>query len=839
MNDRKSKPARLKNVHPTEDRDADSRLVAAVQQFLSAREAGEAMDRDDFAAQFPEFTAELKECLEGLELVHQVTPELCRSPGDDVSAASAASRLLGDYRLLREIGRGGMGVVYEAVQISLNRRVAVKVLPFAAAIDRKHLQRFRNEAQAAAQLHHTNIVPVYAVGEDRGTHFYAMQLIDGEPLSHAIAQMRQMASGRNDQSGASSRTLVPAADRPTEALHGDTGRTTSMAAAETPTATSITRSFTPERPRREFFRNAAELMRQAASALDHAHQFGVVHRDIKPANLLIDAQGTLWVTDFGLAHIQADATLTRTGDVLGTLGYMSPEQASGNRLVLDHRTDIYSLGVTFYEMLALKPLFPEGDRHSLLRRIIEEEPRPLRRVDPEIPVELEIVVGKAIAKDPNHRYATAKQLADDLQRWINDEPILARPPTRGERMRKWSRRHRSLVRTAGGFLFLSFLGLLGATILIAREHAKTKAAYEAEMQQRMAADNSFRQARQAVDTFTRLGEEELGDDPGQRALRRKILDTALEYYRSFLDQRHDDPGVQAELTASSAHVEQLIDELAVLEGYGPLMLLSDKRVADELGLTAAQREEIEVHLSQISRERHDAAAGRRDEKPTSKRQQLADILRSHQQAIAALLSVSQMSRLKQVAWQRQGPFVFENAEIAAALQLTAAQRARIAEIIDEEAPGRIGGPGPRRGPPDDFGASRPPPERRRPPRRDDEPRGLGPPGRPPERRGPQDRDGHWDEFDPPPPPHGFDGGDERRGDFETRRPPRQRPGHGPGERPGGGPRGDHFLRDDPRRTVERIVATLSDEQRQTWLKLVGEPLDADPHDRPEEWPPQE
>src|SRR5262249_27765563 len=193
---------------------------------------------------------------------------------------------------LREVGRGGMGVVYEAEQISLGRRVALKVLPFAATMDARQLQRFLNEARAAATLHHAHVVPVYAVGQERGVHYYAMQFVDGQTLADLIARP----SGRQEQA------------------HKDTVPVAAVTTQSAPRA-------------RAFFRRAAEWGIQAAEALDHSHQLGIVHRDIKPGNLMIDHQGKLWVTDFGLARTGADSNLTMTGDLLGTLRYMSPEQA--------------------------------------------------------------------------------------------------------------------------------------------------------------------------------------------------------------------------------------------------------------------------------------------------------------------------------------------------------------------------------------------------------------------------------------------------------------------------------------------------------------------------------
>ena len=208
---------------------------------------------------------------------------------------------------------------------------------------------------------------------------------------------------------------------------------------------------------RRYFDWVAGLGRQAALALEHAHQVGVVHRDVKPANLLLDPRGQLWVTDFGLAQVAGDAGLTLTGELLGTLRYASPEQALGRRGVVDHRSDVYSLGATLYELLTLRPLFEGRDRNELLRQIADDEPPPPRSVVPSVPAELETIVLKALRKEPAERYATAQELADDLQRFLDNRPILARRPTPTEWVRKWSRRHPSIV--AAGVVILVLLAV--------------------------------------------------------------------------------------------------------------------------------------------------------------------------------------------------------------------------------------------------------------------------------------------------------------------------------------------------------------------------------------------
>jgi serine/threonine protein kinase len=355
----------------------DPRLLSAAEEYLAALEAGRRPGRATFLARFPGLTEQLARYLDALDLVHGAGRLFHSSSGRPPVAASSPGERLGEFRIVREIGRGGMGVVYEAEQESLGRRVALKVLPLAAALDAKQLQRFKNEAQAAAQLHHTNIVPVYAVGQERGVHYYAMQLIEGQNLADLIGQMR-----------AQKKSPLSPGRRGASATVGG-------AAAEL----STQRATCPA----SFYRTAARLAAQAAEALEHAHQLGVIHRDVKPANLMVDGRGNLWVTDFGLAQFHNRAGLTRTGDLLGTLRYMSPEQAGGQGLPLDPRTDVYSLGASLYELLTLEPLFGGGHHERLLRQILHDDPRPPRAVDRALPPELETIVLKALSKSPADR----------------------------------------------------------------------------------------------------------------------------------------------------------------------------------------------------------------------------------------------------------------------------------------------------------------------------------------------------------------------------------------------------------------------------------------------------
>jgi serine/threonine protein kinase len=437
---------------------------------LESAEPGRAPDREALLARYPEFAQELEQFFANRErldrlagpLREAVRPKPAADGREAATGALPENSLLGDFRIVREVGRGGMGIVYEAEQVSLRRRVALKVLPFAATLDATRLQRFTNEAQAAAQLHHTNIVPVFAVGCERGVHYYAMQFIDGQTLAAVIRQLQGSEEGQAPPAGDSVPTAA-CSPSPCPPEVGD---------APTPPVAGLS----TERARRDrsFYRRAAELGGQAAAALEHAHQLGVVHRDIKPANLMLDARGTLWVTDFGLAQISTGESLTLTGDLVGTLRYMSPEQALGNRAVIDQRTDIYSLGVTLYELLTLRRAFPGADRQELLRQIAFEEPRPLRKVDRGIPAELETIVLKAMAKNRDERYSTATELAEDLERFVKDEPIRARRPTLAQRLRKWGRRHRALVGAAVAVVVLTAAVSTASAVLLWRQQGLTQ-----------------------------------------------------------------------------------------------------------------------------------------------------------------------------------------------------------------------------------------------------------------------------------------------------------------------------------------------------------------------------
>jgi tetratricopeptide (TPR) repeat protein len=457
--------------------DAD-RLAAALDEWLRALEAGDAPDREAFLSRHADLVEELAPALDSVEFVHRTARDLAAT--GDGRDDEPAGRTLGDFRLLREVGRGGMAVVYEAEQVSLSRRVALKVLPFAGMLDPRQLQRFRNEATAAASLRHPHIVPVHGVGCEAGVHYFAMQYVEGQSLAVAIRDLRDGAEGGGPRTPIS------------------THRTHKEAA---------------------FVRRAAELARQAADALDHAHRSGVVHRDVKPANLLVDVEGDLWVTDFGLATSMTDASLTATGELVGTVRYMSPEQALAKGLPVDHRTDVYSLGATLYELLTLEPAFPGDDLHAVLRDVASREPVALRRWNPVVPADLETVVRKAMSKDPAGRYATARDFADDLGRFLDGRPVKAQRPSVVARASAWGRRHRGLVAAAA-------VALVAAVGVLVADDVRVSS-------QRDRAEENLRLARDAVDLWlVEAGAADYEDRPLPVPAKRKLLESALRFYEA-------------------------------------------------------------------------------------------------------------------------------------------------------------------------------------------------------------------------------------------------------------------------------------------------------------------
>jgi serine/threonine protein kinase len=431
-----------------------SQVVAALEEYQQALRSGRSVDRDAFLTEHGAVAGRLAEYLDALELIQSVAGK--SSPTWDAGMSQSPLEpgdVLGQFRILREIGRGGMGVVYEAQQLGLTeRRVALKALAGTSPLDARALRRFRVETQAASCLNHPNIVPVYAAGCERGIPFYSMPLIPGRSLAEIVRTMRQSAGLAGGACGDASHpgAAAPGPEAAGAKREGTKPREELDPAIDSEKRDTRTYALGWESGLRDPWPVVvARLGLQAAEALDHAHSSGVIHRDIKPSNLIVEPDGKLWVTDFGLARLARDDTgPTRTGDLVGTLRYMSPEQVRGEPCAGDPRTDIYSLGVTLYEACTLRPAFEVCDRSALLHRILSAEPPAPRTIARDIPEDLETIILKAMDKLPAGRYATARDIADDLRRFLGHEPIRARRPSLVERSLRWSKRHRALIATA-------------------------------------------------------------------------------------------------------------------------------------------------------------------------------------------------------------------------------------------------------------------------------------------------------------------------------------------------------------------------------------------------------
>jgi WD40 repeat protein/serine/threonine protein kinase len=474
--------------------DRDVLLTRLADEFAARYRRGERPGLHEYLERYPALAEDIRHLFPALVEMEQARDDRAALTPD--SAALPPLQQLGDFRILREVGRGGMGVVYEAEQISLGRHVALKVLPGRHHQGDTHKQRFEREARAAAKLHHTNIVPVFAVGEHDGLPYYAMQFIQGLGLDLVIEELRRLQPG--DAAGPSpTRALrgdVAAAQVAQSLLSGRFAETAELpadgaagrnegpgvaavarASADTVLVTGSSPSSTasavlPGQPggdpssrsgKQSYWKSVAQVGIQVAEALAYAHEQGVLHRDIKPSNLLLDTHGTVWVTDFGLAKLDDRKDLTNCGEIIGTLRYMPPEAFTGKN---EPRSDVYSLGLTLYEMLALRPAYSEVERHRLIHEVTHEAAPPLASLNGSIPRDLVTIVHKAIDSDPSHRYAAARALADDLRRFCADEPILARRPSGLEHLRRWARHHPGLAASLVTFALFLVLVTIGAVI---------------------------------------------------------------------------------------------------------------------------------------------------------------------------------------------------------------------------------------------------------------------------------------------------------------------------------------------------------------------------------------
>jgi serine/threonine protein kinase/formylglycine-generating enzyme required for sulfatase activity len=407
-------------------------LESLVEEFVRRLEEDGQVDLERFCASAPSgLQSALRERCADVLVLRRILPAplAARAPHPP-----STGQVLGEFRLLSEIGRGAMGVVYLARQQSLHRVVALKVLyPHLSGLERS-VERFRREAKSAARLRHPAICPVYSVGEERGLYYFAMEYVDGRSLAGEIEALRRRRAERR-------------APAPDERVAID--------------------------PTRSYEAQVAELVANIAEALHYAHGEGVIHRDVKPHNILIGRDGRPFLVDFGLAKDRDDPSISRTGEVAGTPYYMSPEQAEGRRRELDARTDVFSLGVVLYELLTLRRPFSARSSQQLMLQIATVLPEPPRRLNPDVSRDLEVVCLHALEKSPQARYASAGEFAADLRRFLGHQSILARPPSTAEILRRRLRQHRTALLAAGAAVVVTLTASWVRSDLRARELARS------------------------------------------------------------------------------------------------------------------------------------------------------------------------------------------------------------------------------------------------------------------------------------------------------------------------------------------------------------------------------
>ncbi len=552
-------------------------LEVLAEEFATRIRSGEAPQIEEYTAQHPELEREVRDLFPTIEALEQLRQEKRAESGSGSRLAIPRLERLGDLRIVREIGRGGMGVVYEAVQESLGRRVAVKVLPKQALLDSQQLRRFEREARTAANLHHTNIVPVLGVGEHDGYHFYVMQYIDGIGVDEVIARLRSHGDvgagtrlsscyirGGHDASadtvGFSKDDLNTDADAELSfelPTIGAQDAHDSVSGNGRPSLGTLSRAG-------NYWTDVATIGHQVACALQYAHQHGTLHRDVKPGNLILDSEGTVWVADFGLAKAGEQDGVTRSGDIVGTLKYMAPEQLRGEA---DARSDVYGLGLTLYELLTLRSVHQDRDRKQSL---VHSTPRAAvvrpRSINPGIPADLETIALTAMAEDPGGRYATAGDLAADLQRFLEQRPIVARRITAAGRLLRWARRNPAVASLSAVAVSLLVLVAVVASI----GYWRTDVALRSESAQRQRAESTLEVSLTALDTI----------------FRRYVPQTSLE-------------PVELELEETSADVE--LPATPVLSQEAADMLASMLDFYDRLAELNAEDESLRQHAALANR----------------------------------------------------------------------------------------------------------------------------------------------------------------------------------------------------------------------------------------------
>ncbi len=456
--------------------DKDELLDQIVEDYTRRTRDGDAPEIAAYKRKYPSIADEIEDVLSSVAMIEGLKAET-RDPQtgtDSVKNADLSSmKQLGDYVLIREVGRGGMGVVFEAVHQSLGRRVALKVMLEHELESEKQIARFRREAQAAARLHHTNIVSVFGVGESNGYHYYVMEYIDGISLKSAVESLTGIndIESHNQTAGDHGHSTVSNSEL---FFSPDLENTEDLGNQTQEIVVPSTSSLSGIHDGQNRYRWVGKIGAQVADALGYSHQLGILHRDIKPANLMLDDKGQVWITDFGLVKISDEEQITKTGAVLGTPQYLAPESLKG---IYDQQSETYCLGLSLYELATLKPAFAPGSHAEVFHRIIDESAAPPAKVDASIPRDLATIIEKAINKDPKLRYQNAFDLRNDLRAFVEDRPISARRPSLIEQGMRWGRKNpvvASLVALSAALVFATAIIASSAWALTNRAYTQLK-----------------------------------------------------------------------------------------------------------------------------------------------------------------------------------------------------------------------------------------------------------------------------------------------------------------------------------------------------------------------------
>lgn len=605
-----------------------------VELFTAELHRGDDPCVEDFRQKYPKFEERIDAVMPALLALENVDSQ---PPSRRLFFDDSIPRNLGDYQILQEIGRGGMGIVFEAMDTTMHRRVALKVLPRSLANKSNHLERFLTEARSAGLLHHSNIVPVFEIAEVDGLHFYTMQYIHGDSLDRVIDNIKvlrtdgqaadsgnqenpghddrpaprfeltrdiavKMVRGQADEDTNASMDVPSNRNRhhesPGTANHASSTVSDSVGSLPVPSSSS-----TSLRQRNSYHHRVALAGIQVAQALQHAHRNGVLHRDIKPANLLLDADGNVWVTDFGLAKFET-GNLTQTGDILGTLRYMAPERFKG---IADPRSDIYSLGLTLYELCTLKCAF-ENDRGTSIEDVIARSGVVApRSIDESIPPDLETIILKAIDVQPERRYQKAGDLAEDLELFLADRPIKARRITSLERLWRLCRRNPVAATLTLFSLILLLTIAIGSALSAMSINRKS---VELQAQNDRAASHLALTEETIKKMLVRIGHQ-LTDVPRMEQIRHGLYSDALQLQNELLILEPDNPRVK--LNTVAAH-RRLAESQSRAGHYQPSLELLERTIEliDSLPHSVQERtmERARVHtlMGVIHRKRGNAAA---------------------------------------------------------------------------------------------------------------------------------------------------------------------------------------------------------------------------------------